>query len=48
VFDKDGKWQGDKLEIGDGGEKISCEFPIMNTNHIPNGYVTVPVKIDDN
>jgi hypothetical protein len=20
----------------------------MNTNHIPNGYVTVPVKIDDN
>ena len=48
VFNEDGKWQGDQLSINDWGRTVTSEYPIVNTNDIPAGYVTVPVKIDDN
>ena len=48
VFNNDGKWQGDQYDIVNCGKETMSEFPIVNTNDIPSGYVTVPVKIDDN
>lgn len=44
VFDADGKWQGDKLVV----DGMKSEFPIINTNDIPIGYVKIPINIDDN
>ena len=48
VFNNDGKWQDDQYDIVNCGKETMSEFPIVNTNDIPSGYVTVPVKIDDN
>lgn len=45
VFNEKGNWQGDKFTVD---SSIKSEYPVINTNNIPAGYVTVPVEIDDN
>lgn len=44
AFDEDGKWQGGKKTV----YNVVSEFPIIGTNDIPQGYLTVDVEIDDN
>jgi hypothetical protein len=44
AFNEDGKWQGGMKTEHD----VESEFPIIDTDEIPQGYLTVDVKIDDN
>lgn len=48
VFSNEGIWLGDKLQINDRKGTITSKWPIIDTNDIPSGYVSVPLKIDDN
>ncbi|OQR96251.1 hypothetical protein ACHHYP_16552 [Achlya hypogyna] len=48
AFDEDGKWQGGTKQVTTWGKVTTSEFPIINTNDIPPGYLTVDVTIDDN
>ena len=49
VFDKDGKWQGDKRElVRRFGKDIKTDWPLMDTKDVPSGAIAVPVLIDDN
>ncbi|KAF0691875.1 Aste57867_16976 [Aphanomyces stellatus] len=48
VFNEDGKWQGSVRAVNVDGDMFESEYPIIDTNDIPPGYVTVPVNIDDN
>ncbi|OQR96725.1 CDP-alcohol phosphatidyltransferase [Thraustotheca clavata] len=48
VFNEDGQWQGNRKRVKSQGEETVSDFPIVNTNNIPPGYLTVDVKIDDN
>ena len=48
VFTKDGVWQGGNKSITTWGKTTNSEWPIINTNNIPPGYVTVPVLVNDN
>lgn len=48
-FDDEGKWRGDQLFIVDWkNKKTSSEYPVIDTNDIPSGLVSVPITIDDN
>ncbi|OQR83714.1 hypothetical protein THRCLA_23127, partial [Thraustotheca clavata] len=48
VFNEDGQWQGSQKSVVTWGDETVSDFPIINTNDIPPGYLTVDVKIDDN
>ncbi|CAK4646322.1 unnamed protein product [Aphanomyces euteiches] len=48
VFDEEGHWQGSTKSVTNWGRVTESEFPIINTNDIPAGYLTVDVLIDDN
>ncbi|KAG9398845.1 hypothetical protein AC1031_014163 [Aphanomyces cochlioides] len=48
VFDEEGRWQGSTKSVTTWGRVTQSEFPIINTNDIPAGYLTVDVLIDDN
>ena len=49
VFDKDGKWQGDKRNAeSEFGEAIKTDWPVIDVEDIPSGATAVPVLIDDN
>jgi hypothetical protein len=48
VFSEEGIWLGDRLQIKNWNGTITSQWPIINTNNIPTGYVKVPLKIDDN
>jgi hypothetical protein len=47
VFNEEGNWQGSTFKIS-GYNNIKSDWPIIDTNDIPCGYVTVPVMINDN
>jgi hypothetical protein len=47
-FDNDGNWQGDKFRVRTMCEDINSEYPIIDTNNIPSGIVSVPMVLDDN
>lgn len=44
VFNDKGEWQGDKLSK----KGTVFDWPLVDTNDIPSGLVSVPVKVDDN
>ena len=44
VFNKDGKWQGDRREI----RHIKTDWPAIDTQDVPSGAIAVPILIDDN
>lgn len=46
AFNSTGKWQATTFTVP--GTDKQSQFPIINTNDVPSGYVHVPVKIDDN
>ncbi|OQR94421.1 hypothetical protein ACHHYP_01325 [Achlya hypogyna] len=48
AFDQDGKWQGGNKQVATCDGVITTEFPVIDTNDIPPGYLTVDVTIDDN
>ena len=48
VFNKDGKWQGDRRELNRFGTSIKTEWPLIDTQDIPSGAIAVPILIDDN
>ena len=48
VFDEKGIYMGDHKAINNWGDIIKSEWPIIDTNDIPRGYVNVPIVIDDN
>jgi hypothetical protein len=48
-FNEKGKCQGNQFSIPHwSGKNIQSDYPLINTNDIPSGLVSVPVKIDDN
>jgi len=47
-FSDMGMWMGSRNEIEIRGKTITSEYPIVNTNDVAPGIVSVPVKIDDN
>jgi hypothetical protein len=47
-FDDKGVWRGDRTSIQTWGRTETSVYPIVDTNDIPSGLVTVPVKVDDN
>jgi hypothetical protein len=48
LFTEKGKWQGDHLSVNIWGKEITSEWPLVDTEDIPPGYVSVPVIVDDN
>ncbi|KAF0693359.1 Aste57867_15674 [Aphanomyces stellatus] len=48
VFNEDGKWQGSVRAIDVDGDMFESEYPIVDMDDIPRGYLTVDVKINDN
>jgi len=49
VFNEKGQWLGDNKEINTGFKgKKTTEYHFIDMDEIPAGYVTVPVKIDEN
>ncbi|OQS03960.1 hypothetical protein THRCLA_03761 [Thraustotheca clavata] len=48
VFNEDGKWQGSKKCVDMGGYDFNSDYPIIDTNDIPPGYLTVDVLVIDN
>ncbi|GAM25779.1 hypothetical protein SAMD00019534_089540 [Acytostelium subglobosum LB1] len=52
AFDEDGKWQADvpKVTVPFGEEpgEFDSPWPIIDSQHIPRGFVSCPLKIDDN
>lgn len=50
AFDHEGSWQGGKREVKFwyAEDAVKSDWPIINTNKIPNGVLVVPMKIDDN
>jgi hypothetical protein len=53
LFDNDGKWQGGKTEVEGNfsinwSERIISDWPIININDVPKGYVSVPITVNDN
>ena len=50
VFNKHGKWQGDKREaiVNLGLTVVKTDWPVIDTQDVPSGVTTVPVFIDDN
>ncbi|KAF0729104.1 hypothetical protein Ae201684_013240 [Aphanomyces euteiches] len=47
VFNEDGKWQG-STDFDGWGKPTKTDYPAIDTNSIPVGYLTVDVKINDN
>ncbi|KAH9130734.1 hypothetical protein LEN26_008235, partial [Aphanomyces euteiches] len=47
VFNEDGKWQG-STDFDGWGKPAKTDYPAIDTDSIPVGYLTVDVKIDDN
>lgn len=47
-FDEKGTWKGDNLSVEVWDEYISSEYPIVDTNDIAPGLVSVPVLVIDN
>jgi hypothetical protein len=47
IFSKDGDWNGDEKTINDWGATKTAEWLYIDTDEIPTGYVTCPVKIED-
>ena len=43
VFDKHGKWHGDKRQLN----HVNSDWPVIKTDMIPSGAVSVPIHIDD-
>ena len=51
VFTSKGEWQGDKTihnPLFHGGNATEYGFPVIDTDDIPAGVTSVPVKVDDN
>ena len=48
VFNKDGKWQGDRREVRRFRKVIKTDWPLIDTQDVPSGATAVPVLIDDN
>lgn len=48
VFNKEGKWQGSKRSVNRFSQNHESKWPIIETSDITQGYVTVPVNINDN
>ncbi|GAM21970.1 hypothetical protein SAMD00019534_051450 [Acytostelium subglobosum LB1] len=48
VFNDEGKWQGDMKKVQFWNQEIKSEWPLVDTSDIPKGYVSCPLKIDDN
>jgi len=48
AFSCTGKWQGHQREIEDWDATVTSDWPIIDTEDVPNGVLVVPVKIDDN
>ena len=50
VFNKGGKWQGNKreLRVNLGHTVVKINWPVIDTEDVPSGTITVPVCIDDN
>ncbi len=45
VFDSTGNWQGQNLAFC---KELNTEFPLIDTQDIPPGFVLVPLEINDN
>lgn len=49
VFSETGNWQGSQTRVQNWNETIDNKgYPIIDTNDIPAGIVSVPVTVDDN
>lgn len=48
VFDEKGKYMGNNCSVDIWNRMVKSEWPIIDTNDIPRGYVNVPITIDDN
>lgn len=52
VFSEDGNWLGDQFKIKVRNKfwnkTFISQWPIIDTNDIPTGYVKIPLKINDN
>ncbi|KDO23915.1 hypothetical protein SPRG_10060 [Saprolegnia parasitica CBS 223.65] len=49
VFNEEGQWQGGTRSVTlYTGEVVTADFPIVESQDVPPGYVTVDVAIDDN
>jgi len=50
VFDHRGNWQGDthEMKFWMDPEPVRSEWPIVDTDGVPNAVLVVPMKIDDN
>jgi hypothetical protein len=48
VFDDEGKYRGNERFIKTWNQTLTSDFPIINMNEIPQGFVHVPVTVDDN
>ncbi|GAM17474.1 hypothetical protein SAMD00019534_006490, partial [Acytostelium subglobosum LB1] len=48
VFSAEGKWMGDTKKIKTVRTDLESEWPLIDTNDIPRGFISCPLKIDDN
>lgn len=50
VWSEKGEWQGSKREYRNmwSGATVTSDFPIIDTNDLTSGVVSVPVLVDDN
>jgi len=48
VFTAKGEWQGDTKAVSTRGGKTENKWPIIDTQDLPVGSVSVPVLVDDN
>ncbi|EFC35790.1 predicted protein [Naegleria gruberi] len=48
VFSDKGHWVGDQKSVNIWGETTTMEWPIIDQDVIPRGYVSVPIVVDDN
>eukprot|EP00055_Hartaetosiga_balthica_P018205 m.130407 g.130407 ORF g.130407 m.130407 type:complete len:439 (+) comp9468_c0_seq9:65-1381(+) len=48
VFGNEGKWQGSTFETQTMEGKIKSKWPLIDTNKITSGVISVPVLVDDN
>ncbi|KAF0983235.1 hypothetical protein FDP41_010300 [Naegleria fowleri] len=50
VFDDKGRWHGDEKSKNDGWGRIfeSSEWPIVDLDFVPRGFVNVPITVNDN
>lgn len=48
VFTDEGKYQGNKRSTTTMRYTIESEWPLIDTQNIPRGYVNVPITVDDN